>query len=82
MTRYIYHIARKHDWNIGVERGIYTGSSEDTRDGFLHFSTNIHIEQSCKLYRKGETDLLLVHVDVEQLTQSAKSGELKWVSLT
>ena len=76
--RFAYHLARQADWKQGKESGIYTGSTEDMKDGFLHFSTAKHIEQSCRLYRRCETGLILVQVNLQELAQSEKSGEMRW----
>ena len=77
-SRFAYHLARKADWAKGKELGLYTGSAEDLKDGFLHFSTAKHIEQSCRLYRKGEDNLILIEVNLQELKKSDKSGEMKW----
>ncbi|NCY25011.1 MAG: DUF952 domain-containing protein [Alphaproteobacteria bacterium] len=39
MERHIYTLVRRTDWAVAEEAGAYSGSEDDRRDGFLHFST-------------------------------------------
>jgi|SRR5690606_15378458 len=71
-TKHIYHLARKEDWQKRTK--VYTGSTIDRKDGFLHFSTSKSIKKSAELHRAGEKDLLLLKVSLEKL----KGKDLRW----
>lgn len=64
-TTSIYHLARASEWQRAQETGVYEGSVEDRRDGFLHFSTAAQIVESARRHRAGERDLVLLRVHVK-----------------
>lgn len=59
----IYHLCRRAEWQAAERAGIYHGSSQDTADGFIHFSTATQVETSAARHRAGERHLVLVAVD-------------------
>jgi uncharacterized protein (DUF952 family) len=63
----IYHMARAEDWQRHGPDGSYRGSRDDLRDGFIHFSTASHVEESARKHRAGEEGLLLLAVDADRL---------------
>jgi len=69
----IYHICREDEWSDAVKQGIYTGSSQDKSDGFIHFSTGEQIRGSAAKHRSGQDGLVLLTVDAEML-----GAALKW----
>ncbi|PTL83538.1 DUF952 domain-containing protein [Vitiosangium sp. GDMCC 1.1324] len=69
----IYTLVRSEDWRAAKAVGEYRGSADDTRDGFLHFSTAAQVRASAARHRAGELDLLLVEVDV-----AALGDALRW----
>lgn len=71
----IYHLAQKENWEAAERSGLYAGGLTDTRDGFIHFSSDAEIETSAALYCQGMTDLMLVSVESEKL-----GPILKWES--
>ena len=73
----IYHMAHEADWNAAMESGAYSGSPDDLRDGFIHFSTAEQIRGSAAKHRAGQTDLLLVAYKT-----NAFGAELKWEGKT
>jgi uncharacterized protein (DUF952 family) len=69
----IYKICRAAEWREAEQSGVYRGSADDQRDGFIHLST---VEQTPGTYEKyfaGQTDLLLLAVD-----PAALGATLKW----
>ena len=73
MGELIYHICRKDEWFSAKTVGIYNGSSQDKRDGFIHFSSFNQLEKSAAKHRAGQDGLVLLTVDTNLL------GELlKW----
>ncbi len=70
----IFHMAHKSDWQRALDQGrLYTGSTDDQRDGFIHFSTAKQIPISAAKHRAGQTDLLLIAVD-----PSVLGDALRW----
>jgi uncharacterized protein (DUF952 family) len=63
----IYTLVRGEDWRAAEAVGEYRGSADDTRDGFLHFSTAAQVRASAAKHRAGEPDLFLVEVEVASL---------------
>jgi uncharacterized protein (DUF952 family) len=69
----IYTLVRGEDWRAAEAVGEYRGSADDTRDGFLHFSTAAQVRASAAKHRAGEPDLFLVEVDA-----AALGDALRW----
>jgi uncharacterized protein (DUF952 family) len=68
----IYHICRRDEWERAQVAGRYGGSSQDTADGFIHFSTAAQVEQSAARHRAGQSGLVLLAVDPEALGPALK----------
>jgi uncharacterized protein (DUF952 family) len=62
MSRFLYHMARRSDWEQAEIGGFYSGSADDRRDGFMHFSTAAQVAESARRHRAGQADLLLIVV--------------------
>jgi uncharacterized protein (DUF952 family) len=73
MTAMIYHICSAEAWEEAVAAGRYTGTADDRRDGFLHFSTASQIAESARRHRAGQKGLLLVAVEAARL-----GARLRW----
>jgi uncharacterized protein (DUF952 family) len=69
----IYHICRREEWEAAQAAGRYSGSSQDTADGFIHFSTAAQIEESAARHRAKQSGLVLLAVD-----PAALGAALKW----
>jgi len=72
-TRLIYHICQIEDWDSAKTSGIYRGSSQDQKDGFIHFSTGLQVVGSAAKHRAGQDNLILLEVDSQKL-----GSALKW----
>ncbi len=70
----IYKICTVREWENASEAGKYTGSSDDVRDGFIHFSQKHQIAGTLKKHFAGIKGLLLLTIDSEKLN----NGLLKW----
>ena len=71
--RPIYTLVRAADWRTAEAAGVYHGSADDLRDGFLHFSTAHQVRESAARHRRGESALLLIAVD-----PAALGPALRW----
>jgi len=63
----IYHICTRREWAEAEAAGDYRGSSQDRRDGFIHFSGPAQLEASARRHRAGQTELVLLSVDAQAL---------------
>lgn len=77
----IYHMASQADWRAAEQTGVYSGSADDLRDGFIHFSTAAQVRVSAAKHRAGRRDLLLLSVRAEALGpalkwEAARGGDL------
>lgn len=72
MSRFLYHMARRSEWEQAEADGVYRGSADDRRDGFMHFSTGEQVTESAAKHRAGQPDLLLIVVAEES------TGPWKW----
>lgn len=69
----VYHACRRSEWEAGLARGHYPGSSQDAADGFIHFSTAAQLVESVRKHRAGQHELVLLEVDA-----AALGAALRW----
>ncbi len=65
MSRLLYHMAKRSEWEQAEAESLYHGSADDRRDGFLHFSTDEQVAESAAKHRAGQADLFLIVVAEE-----------------
>ena len=63
----IYKICSASAWREAERSGVYRGSSDDARDGFIHFSTASQLEETARKHFFGQRALFLVEVDADAL---------------
>lgn len=73
MEPLIYTLIREADWRAAEAAGAYAGSSNDRRDGFLHFSTAAQLRASAARHRAGVADLWMIEAHA-----SVVGKALKW----
>jgi len=73
MTLLIYHMCPAEAWAEAIAAGRYTGTEDDRRDGFIHFSTATQIAESARRHRAGQAGLVLVAVEAARL-----GDRLRW----
>ena len=69
----IYKVVSAQEWSVAKEQGEFRGAAIDLTDGYIHFSTAEQLRETVKKHFAGQTDLLLVGVEVDRL-----GDELKW----
>ncbi|MGY8992873.1 MAG: DUF952 domain-containing protein [Rhodospirillales bacterium] len=77
----IYHMCQREEWRCAKVVNIYSGSSQDRADGFIHFSTAEQVAASADKHRAGQVGLVLLTVDVNRLGNAvewelAREGQL------
>ena len=63
----IYKICPASAWREAERQGVYRGSADDSRDGFIHFSTASQVPETLRKHYFGQRALFLVEVDDEAL---------------
>jgi uncharacterized protein (DUF952 family) len=69
----IYKLTTRGDWALAQQTGTYTGSADDARDGYIHFSAGHQLAGTARKYFRNVADLLLVTVPV-----AALGAALRW----
>jgi uncharacterized protein (DUF952 family) len=80
-VRTIYKICPASAWREAERQGVYRGSADDSRDGFIHFSTASQVAETAKKHFFGQTGLFLIAVDAAALGEAlrlepSRNGEL------
>ena len=65
--RRIYKISSASAWREAERQGVYPGSADDIRDGFIHFSTASQVAETARKHFFGQTGLFLIAVDAGML---------------
>jgi len=63
----IYKICPASAWREAERQGVYRGSADDIRDGFIHFSIASQVAETAGKHYAGQTGLFLVAVDADAL---------------
>ena len=79
--RRIYKISSASAWREAERQGVYRGSADDIRDGFIHFSLPSQLAETARKHFFGQTGLFLIEVDADALGDAlrwepSRSGEL------
>ena len=73
MEKIIYKICPTLAWHKAIKAGVYAGSSDDQRDGFIHFSCADQLAGTLAKHYVGQSDLLLIAIGNDRL-----GDDLKW----
>jgi len=66
-VRRIYKICSASAWREAERQGVYRGSADDIRDGFIHFSLPSQLAETARKHFFGQTGLFLIEVDADAL---------------
>jgi len=69
---FIFKICGDLEWENALISGIYPGSDDDLRDGFIHFSTAGQLEGTASKHFAGREDLLLICYLTDHLQDSLR----------
>ena len=73
MNATVYKLCDSAAWATAVDCGLFVGSTDDLRDGFIHLSTGPQVAETARRYFSNTTDLRLVAFDAASL-----GNELRW----
>lgn len=68
----VYKILRAAEWAAFQDDGVFAGSADDLRDGFIHLSTGAQLGGTLAKHFAAEVGLVVLRVAVET------DPELKW----
>jgi uncharacterized protein (DUF952 family) len=71
-VRMIYKICSASAWREAERQGVYRGSADDLRDGFIHFSLPSQVAETAKKHFFGQTGLFLIAVDADALGEALR----------
>jgi uncharacterized protein (DUF952 family) len=66
----IYKIISKKLWQDAEKTGVFNGAPVDLADGFIHFSTAAQVQETARRHFKGQSDLLLLTLDDQELGEA------------
>lgn len=69
----IYKITTRSEWNAARQSGVFMGSEDDRRDGFIHLSAEHQLAGTARKYFCGKADLVLI-----AFTTTDFGPQLKW----
>ena len=70
--RRIYKICPASAWREAERQGVYRGSADDARDGFIHFSLPAQVGETARKHFFGQTGLFLIEVDADVLGEALR----------
>lgn len=81
MGQAVYKVCTATDWAAAVRNGVYAGSADDRRDGFIHLSTAEQLAGTLARHFAGIKDLVLIGFDMRAIGPSlrfeaSRKGEL------
>jgi len=68
----IFKIVSQDDWRKAMVDGVYTGSKDDRRDGFIHLSAADQIAGTAAKHFADSDNLVLIAFDVSDLQDTLK----------
>ena len=69
----VYKICTENEWRQLLESGVFFGSPDDLRDGFIHLSGPGQVARTSAKFFAGRADLILLTVNPDRL-----GGALRW----
>ena len=69
---FIYKILRPHDWQQLQGDGVFSGSADDLRDGYIHMSTREQLQGTLEKYFKAERDLVILRIHADALGEALR----------
>ena len=64
---YIFKIVDKEEWNLAKDKGFYSGSTMDLKDGYIHFSNEEQVQETLKKHYSKKENLVLLKIHTLKL---------------
>lgn len=68
----VYKICPASAWREAERQGVYRGSADDARDGFIHLSTAAQVAGTARRHFSGQRALFLVQIDGDALGEALR----------
>ena len=68
----IYKILPRSEWEAARAKGVFDGSAVDLADGYIHFSTAGQLDETLRRHFAGQSDLVIIGVESEDLGEALK----------
>ena len=68
----IYKICPASAWREAERQGVFRGSPDDIRDGFIHLSTAPQVAETARKHFFGQIGLFLIAVDADVLGKALR----------
>lgn len=68
----VYKICPRAAWEGAIAAGVYLGSADDLRDGFIHLSTASQLAGTVARHFAGQRDLVLVRLEAASLGEALR----------
>jgi uncharacterized protein (DUF952 family) len=77
MPKIVYKVCSDGEWAAALAAGVYAGSADDARDGFIHLSTAVQLSGTLARHfadreGRGREGLVLVALDAAELATALK----------
>ena len=77
---FVYKILDEKEWKEAKKNGVYSGTSKDIVDGYIHFSEQQQIQETLKLFYPNQENLVLLKVHTLKLEhllwEQASNGDM------
>lgn len=72
MADLVYKILRRAEWIAAQQSGVFAGSRDDERDGFVHLSAAHQVRGVCGRYFADESAVVLLTIEAARLGPALK----------
>jgi uncharacterized protein (DUF952 family) len=72
LREYLYKIARPAEWAEAEKTGLFSGSADDRRDGYVHLSTAAQVRGTVARHFSTERSLLVIAISASDLLSAVR----------
>ncbi len=73
MTKVIYRLMSQQGWSAAKKAGVFYGTADDRRDGYIHFSTAKTVRETAGRYYADVQSLMLISAQADHF-----GNALRW----
>lgn len=78
---WVFKVADRTSWDRACGLGVFSGSADDVRDGFIHLSALHQLRGTLERHFNGQADLVLIKLAADRLGsalrwEASRGGEL------
>jgi uncharacterized protein (DUF952 family) len=72
MNQSAFKILSQNQWLTFQSDGIFNGAPVDLKDGYIHLSTQVQLDETLAKHFAGQSGLIIAEVDLAQLGDAVK----------